>query len=532
VKRPVAARKESSGAEKLKHRNALLAVLGITIAGAVLRLIPVITNDFPLNDGGLFFAMMRGIQAQGFGIPETVSYNGHAIPFAYPPLGLLLGAAISSISGASLLDVQRFGPVVLSILTIPAAFLLFRQLLLTEFRALIATAAFAVIPRSYDWMIAGGGITRSPGLLAAILTLAAGVRLYQTGRFGWAVTTGLLLGVAGLTHPQASVFAGLSLLVVLPFTAVRRWSAFRGFVIVVAVAFVVLLPWLLMVLTRYGSPTLLGAAQSGGSLLAAFMAFISLRFSGGLFQVVSFIGAFGLIVCVINRQWLFPIWIVVVFVAASRGAQTYGSLAIAGAAAYAVADGFRLSRIPEPKLMRELRHAPVAILLMVLIAAAAFADGAASPRATGSPLHALSTGQRAALAWIASDTFADSRFLVISGTPWEIDAISEWLPVLSERQSVATVQGTEWFGSGVFTEFERRHRWLQSCAAVTEFQCAKLWSEQFGPVDYVMTVRSREARLNGYDCCLAFADRVIASGGEQVYANEDVRIVRVDFGGG
>jgi hypothetical protein len=168
----------------------------------------------------------------------------------------------------------------------------------------------------------------------------------------------------------------------------------------------------------------------------------------------------------------------------------------------------------------------------VLIAAAAFADGAASPGATGSPLHALSTAQRAALAWIASDTFADSRFLVVSGTPWEIDATSEWLPVLSERQSVATVQGTEWFGSGVFSEFERRHRWLQSCAAVTQLQCAKLWSEQVGPFDYVITVRSREATLNGYDCCLAFADRVIANGGKQVFSNEDVRIVRVKLGGG
>jgi hypothetical protein len=507
-------------------------VLGITIFGGVLRLIPAITSDFPLNDGGLFFAMMRGIQAQGFSIPETASYNGHAIPFAYPPLGLLLGAAISSVSGVGLLDVERFGPVVLSILTIPAAFLVFRQLLSTEFRAIVATAAFAVIPRSYDWMIAGGGITRSPGLLAAILTLAAGVRLYQTGRMGWAVTAGLLLGVTGLTHPQASVFAGLSLLVVLPFTAVHRWNAFRGLAIVVAVAFAVLTPWLLMVLMRYGSPTLLGAAQSGGSLVAAFIAFIGLRFSGGLFQVVSLIGAFGLIVCVINRQWLFPTWIVLVFVAASRGAQTYGSLAIAGAAVYAVADGFRLLRIREPKLMTELRHAPAATLLLVLIAAAAFADGAASPGATGSPLHALSTAQRAALAWIASDTFADSRFLVVSGTPWEIDATSEWLPVLSERQSVATVQGTEWFGSGVFSEFERRHRWLQSCAAVTQLQCAKLWSEQVGPFDYVITVRSREATLNGYDCCLAFADRVIANGGKQVFSNEDVRIVRVKLGGG
>ncbi len=509
-----------------------IGLLLVTLGGAVLRLIPVVASDFPLNDGGLFFAMMRGIQADGFGLPHAVSYNGQAIPLAYPPLGLLLGAATSSLTGLSLLDVQRFVPVVLSILTVPAAFLLFRQLLSTELRALVATAAFAVIPRSYDWMIAGGGITRALGLLVALLALAASVRLYRTGQLRWAAAAGLLLGLAALSHPQAGVFAGLGVFVLLPFTASHRSRAARGLLVLLAVGLAVVAPWLVMVLTRYGPDTLLGAAQNGGSLQDSLVILLGLHLSDGFVQVMGIVGAFGLFVCLLNRQWLFPVWVAITFLVGSRGALTFGAVPIAGAVAYAIADAMRLLRIREPMQIRELGRAPAAIVILMLVFAAATTDAIAAPLVEGSPLHAVPEEDRTAMAWIAANTPPDAHVMVVSGTSWPIDATSEWFPVLTGRQSVATAQGTEWLGPGTFQEYEQRYKWLQSCAATTDLACARLWSEQVGPVDYVMAVRSHEAALNGYDCCLAFADRVIADGGEQVYANEDVRIVRVNFGGG
>ncbi len=507
-------------------------MLAITIAGGVVRLIPVVMSDFPLNDGGLFLAMMRGIQADAFGLPHAVSYNAQSIPLAYPPLGLVLGSATSSATGLSLLDVQRFVPVVLSILTVPAAFLLFRQLLSTELRAVVATAAFAVIPRSYDWMIAGGGITRALGLLVALLALAASARLYRTGQLRWAVAAGLLLGLAGLSHPQAGVFAGLGILVLLPFTALHRSSAVRGLLVLLAVALAVVAPWLVMVLNRYGPDTLLGAAQNGGSLQDSLVILVGLHLSDGFVQVMGIIGAFGLFVCLLNRQWLFPAWVAVIFLAGSRGALTFGAVPIAGLVTYAIADAMRLLRIREPMHIRELGRAPAAITVLAFVFAVATADALAAPLAAGSPLHAVPEEDRTAMAWIAANTAADAQVMVVSGTSWPIDATSEWFPALTGRQSVATPQGTEWLGPGAFQEHEARYKWLQSCAAATDLACARLWSEQVGPVDYVMAVRSREAALNGYDCCLAFADRVIANGGTQVYANEDVRVVRVDFDGG
>ena len=63
-----------SGPSPARWTWLLLAV--VTLAGLVVRLIPVALADFPVNDGGLFVAMTRGIRDAGWGLPDTVVWNG------------------------------------------------------------------------------------------------------------------------------------------------------------------------------------------------------------------------------------------------------------------------------------------------------------------------------------------------------------------------------------------------------------------------------------------------------------------------
>lgn len=60
--------------------------------GGVVRIFPVLGSEMPINDGGLFFAMARDIQAANFKLPLETSYNLAGIPFAYPPLALYIAA--------------------------------------------------------------------------------------------------------------------------------------------------------------------------------------------------------------------------------------------------------------------------------------------------------------------------------------------------------------------------------------------------------------------------------------------------------
>ena len=81
--------------------------------------------------------------------------------------------------------------------------------------------------------------------------------------------------------------------------------------------------------------------------------------------------------------------------------------------------------------------------------------------------------------WVAEETSPDDRFLVVAGTPWEIDRNSEWLPVLASRRSVATVQGYEWRPLGEFAQKKREYIDLQRCAAWVS-QCLQDWSRATG----------------------------------------------------
>lgn len=57
-----------------------------------------------------------------------------------------------------------------------------------------------------------------------------------------------------------------------------------------------------------------------------------------------------------------------------------------------------------------------------------------------------------------------SRFLVLSKIDdWGKDQVGEWFPALSERESILTVQGTEWLGGGVFSSKVKNYNDLGSC---------------------------------------------------------------------
>ena len=157
------------------------------------------------------------------------SYNGGSIPFTYPPLGFYLTAGLHLTTGASLLDVMAWLPALIATLTIPAFYLLARRLLERSDLALMATLAFALIPRSYEWLIMGGGITRAPGMLFALLALAAVIRLVHRPTWKDASLLGILIALTALSHLEMAWFTFFSLLLLAALTRPTRavWTAAR-----------------------------------------------------------------------------------------------------------------------------------------------------------------------------------------------------------------------------------------------------------------------------------------------------------------
>jgi len=488
------------------------------VAGLLVRAIPVLTTDFPLNDGGLFYAMTRDLQHANFLLPATTSYNGLDIPFAYPPLGFYVAGVLSNL-GIGLLDVFRFLPLIVATLTIPAVYLVAREILTTRFQALLATWAFAFLPRGFDWLIAGGGVTRSLGMLFAFLTILEGIRFYRTGRYHHGAGLAVFAAFTALSHPEAALFTGLSMILVL--LAYRRtWRALRDSIGLAVVAAVIASPWWLTVVSVHGVGPFLSGGQTGTDLRSSFQHLATFTFTDEPYATfLGVVGLIGLLHQVAVRRYLLPAWILVAFAIDPRGAATGLMMPLAMLCAVAVDEVLlaRVTRTAVESLPGPLWPPAVTRdrFARILLAVGLFVGVIGASRAStgiGSPLGSLSQGDRAAMSWIATNAPPSADFLVVSGSFWFLDVNSEWFPVLTGHRSLATLQGYEWLGKSAWDRQDDRYYSLQLCVHDT-VDCLDRWTlaESARGAWVYVPAKTIDSFSSTGDCCAAFRGSLAAS---------------------
>lgn len=157
----------------------------------------------------------------------------------------------------------------------------------------------------------------------------------------------------------------------------------------------------------------------------------------------------------LRREPLPLAWLVLLFLLDPRKAPTLAALPLSlGASWAALTIASRAQR-----LKPQAASVTLAVLVCVGATQALLAD-----RSLVSPLETLSPEDRSAMEWLRDHTPADARVLTLSGLHWARDAASEWLPALSGRDSVLTVQGSEWLGRGQFLAKQEEHADVQRCA--------------------------------------------------------------------
>ena len=162
-----------------KHQLSRLFFFCAILFGSLVRLYPVWAAGFPVNDGGMFYRMVQDLIDSGFRIPLHTTYNQLQIPFAYPPLPFYLAGGLHLVLRIPVLEIIHWLPAFFSILTIPAFFWLAHVFLVNEKKAAVAALFFAFLPRSFEWLIMGGGLTRAPATLFFLLFAGCLVRVFR-----------------------------------------------------------------------------------------------------------------------------------------------------------------------------------------------------------------------------------------------------------------------------------------------------------------------------------------------------------------
>jgi hypothetical protein len=467
--------------------------------------------------------MAGDLTANGFLLPGFTSYNGGAIPFAYPPLAFYLTAVLGQILGKDSVDVLHWLPAALATASVLAVYLMASELLRARWRGVVVAAAFAFMPRSYMWLIVGGGITRALGLLLALLALHQGILMLRRRRPAYVVGTAAFGGLTALAHPQAAVFLTVSLLTLLAFHVFRgRIASSIGLMALAGVGgLLVASPWLFAVISRHGLATLLTAGRTGFDLGTGTGQLFGLAFADSpVLDLMTALGVLGILVRIARRQWMVPTWLLLTVLVDPRAGMTYATVPLSLSVVPILGELFSrmvptqgssvtVESATVPVFLR--RHRAVAIL-STLILFVVLRTASRTAVSEVNPLHGLQPDHVTAMSWVVDNTDADAAFVVITDRYWEGDYLSEWFPVMAERRSLATVQGSEWRGFKAFVDRLAQFRQLQNCANRT-VTCLDDWVVRWKqPSAYVFLPKGRLfGPTSPIDCCAALRETLALS---------------------
>ena len=523
-------------------KTSLLLLIFLTLTGFFIRVYAPSIAVIPVNDGGLFYSMIEDLRSSHYILPFITTYNHANIPFAYPPLAFYLYGLMADAAHIPTLDLMRILPALISALTIPALYNLAVDITKLRIASLLAAAAFAFIPRAFEWIIMGGGVTRSLGLLFTLLALQRIYRLFSTGKTTEAIPAIIFSSLVVYTHPEAAVHTVLSALFFFLWINRSKKGAVHA-ILIAAGVLVITAPWWATVIHRHGlsvlAAPLTAVKQDNINLLTRIFQIFIFQFTDepllDLFGVLGLVGVFTMLA---KRHYLVPAWLLTVYLIEPRGSLLYIMTPLA------IAIGYGLEKLILPGLnkisetavgLEQSKDNPPEQQLLAgkmtkFFIGFVFAYGVMSSFYVVSQSLTnltLTAKDLEAFEWVHDSTPGDSRFLVITQNHPLLDSTSEWFPALTDRTSVATVYGFEWVNDGLFGERVDRARELQSCAS-QDASCLDAWRAAID--DNSSFVYIRKVTNNKPVDVPLIAHLHLSSQYEEVFENETVIIFRKNSG--
>ena len=479
----------------MKQQQKLISVFFLAWAilfGVLIRLYAAWKASFPMVDGGMFLTMARDLQASHYLLPAITSYNNIQIPYAYPPLGFYLLAGINDLFNISLLSLLKWLPAIFSSLTIPAFSLLAHCTLKTNYRAALATLIFALTPQAFEWQLMGGGLTRSLGALFAILVVYFAIRMFQEKSLKMMAGTILMGALTIYSHPEWALQAATASFLVWWFFGRNRVGTIQALAAVIGIL-ALTAPWWDVIAVRHGLGTFLVASQTpqGGWLF--WWPLATMNFTGSTNILVAGLGLIGIFICLKNKEYFLPAWVIACFLVDMRSANHVVPIQLALLATVTLREMVfpwflvpRSNEIGKVPVVKNAFHNRLCQALMVFLFIALLSNSFTSV-SNLAVFNVLQVQERQAMEWVRENTPADSHFVAIGwmDSPW-VSPLTEWFPALSERYNLTTVQGREWLpGDQNVNPWIDNFEAIQSCQYQT-IACLENWSVSHGePFDYI-----------------------------------------------
>ena len=318
-------------------RWADLFLLLSVFLGAVVRFAPTMIAHSPINDGGMFYAMIGDLKANGFLLPAFTSYNHLNIPFAYPPLSLYAGAILSGL-GIPTIEIMRWLPPLVSTLSIFAFFwMASSHAWLKADGRLVCDGLCTDAPLIL--LVCDGGRAQ-PDVWHPFLLLACGsawALFSQRGRkYIW--LTAVFGAAAILSYPETGLHTAAACLLIWFFKG-RNRTGLRDALVVGIGVILLTSPWWGTVLAQHGWAPFRSALNTGGHGGLFWIPWLTFDFAEERFVTLfTVLGLIGLALACIRRQWFLPAWLLLPFLIEPRSATAIAALPLAILAGLGLAD--------------------------------------------------------------------------------------------------------------------------------------------------------------------------------------------------
>lgn len=454
-------------------------ILGLAIfMGSLVRFAPGLMAGFPLDDGGMFYVMMRDLRLNHYVLPLQTTYNSLNIPFTYPPFGFYVGAFLRGVLQIPELEILRWVPVLTSILSIFVFYHVAVNLLNDRPRAALAAVFYALTPGGYFWYILGGSLTRSFGGLFLLCSVYFLYRVFQFGSVKDTALAAVSCSLAVLSHPEAGLHtAGICALLWIAYGRSRS-AAIRAFVVALG-TLALTSPWWALALSHHGFAPYLSAFHTGMYHQSPLRLLVS-----GIFDRQSFVPVLvvlrlaGIAWSVWKRRYFLLLWMMLPYFVEPRFSPAVAQFPFAILAALGLADalpavtGLFQRNKPAPTAAGSFTEIPWMNLVILGILFYLFVEcGLYSYKLVNTTLTSESVQ---AMTWVRENLPGESRFLVLTGNAYVMaDPSQEWFPALTERHSQTTLQGLEWLLAEGFLPRHDALVELQTCPGIA---CVEDWS--------------------------------------------------------
>ena len=416
--------------------------------GIFVRIYPLLQASFPLVDGGMFYTMIRDLQASHFALPAYTTYNQASIPYAYPPLAFYIAGLLNTFAGISLLEIIKWQPVVVNILSMPLFYIFVRRLLGKEPEAALATFIFVLIPNSYWWQIVGGGLTRALGGFFFLLTAYGASRMYHEKKTVWIFFTILAGSLVVLSHLEWALQAATAGFIFWIFLGRNRRGVFMTAAVIAGIMLVTS-PWWGTVIHQHGIGIFYRASQATYPHWSFWEPLLNMSFTREPTGVIAILALVGFFIQFARKEYLLDTWLLLALMADPRGGLPASVVPASLLALTTISTGIAPQLVKMQlgssatgdwidSLKTTIGRSFWCCLIILLVTNAFFQSFLLSNRFLG-------TEELNALQWVKSHTAPAGRFLVLEWEDsWALSPLLEWFPALTDRRSITTIQGTEW----------------------------------------------------------------------------------------